>query len=512
MASLSDQIDRLSRNTRAIRATAAHTAASVVGPFTNAVLTANLGDLIRDIDPSELGLFSLQSSSAPTKPDEISRAEFTGATPLRRNPQRRDDTAKPKEVEPEIYAEAALKCIDRYNAIRPMPRAHSQVSAILERLTLVRENIQSLTETLQQAQSAEGPSLKTLINDEEGRVQKLQARLLELNERKKNATSKAGMRPIQAGLKSKPKVPPAPHPPSSPQEDNFWSTPAAAARTLRFTDNLMDEQVDLGDITTTSFMSPIPPSKSDLSPLITADDPVILAPSMPLNLGEDQGAGDGYSDLEPDDERSEGEDEKTVVYRKAPPESETPEPPHPPRPASPAVEPVPETPTSAPSDPAVKQAKVRINSEVERVMARIWATIGDIIMPGHPFDISGRGTGSKPPRAKETIAHLQMLSALSPSPTSPSASSVSSLSAGVPAPPTPQQILTAHLILGLLGTSPQFSLPLNKAKDLLAAKASAGGGAGAVAQGTTRILYGCVAKRLVKIERGGGEQVVKFDV
>jgi hypothetical protein len=31
-------------------------------------------------------------------------------------------------------------------------------------------------------------------------------------------------------------------------------------------------------------------------------------------------------------------------------------------------------------------------------------------------------------------------------------------------------------------------------------------------QVTTRTLYACVAKKLVKIERGGGEQVVKFDV
>lgn len=27
----------------------------------------------------------------------------------------------------------------------------------------------------------------------------------------------------------------------------------------------------------------------------------------------------------------------------------------------------------------------------------------------------------------------------------------------------------------------------------------------------TRALYGCVAKRLVKIDRGGGEQIVRFE-
>lgn len=56
-------------------------------------------------------------------------------------------------------------------------------------------------------------------------------------------------------------------------------------------------------------------------------------------------------------------------------------------------------------------------------------------------------------------------------------------------------------------------MPLNKVKESLTAKASTGGSAVLIAgQGTTRVIYGCVAKRLIKIDRGGGEQVVKFDV
>lgn len=106
MASLSDQIDRLSRNTRAIRTITASPSSPVSGPFTRAVLYTPLGDLIRDVDASELGLFSLPAS-------EITRAEFTGATPLKRAPYRRDDASKPKDFEPEVYAHAALKCIDR---------------------------------------------------------------------------------------------------------------------------------------------------------------------------------------------------------------------------------------------------------------------------------------------------------------------------------------------------------------------------------------------------------------
>ena len=36
-------------------------------------------------------------------------------------------------------------------------------------------------------------------------------------------------------------------PPASSCEDKFWNTPAATARTLRFTDNLIDEEMEVGD-------------------------------------------------------------------------------------------------------------------------------------------------------------------------------------------------------------------------------------------------------------------------
>ena len=50
---------------------------------------------------------------------------------------------------------------------------------------------------------------------------------------------------------------------------------------------------------------------------------------------------------------------------------------------------------------------------------------------------------------------------------------------------------------------------LHKVKEALADKAQ---GSLSTGRGTTSVLYGCVAKRLLKIDRGGGEQVVKFDV
>ena len=117
-AQLSDQIDRLTQKTRSIKATASTIASTSSNkrPFTNAVLYAELGDLIRDIDPTELGLFTLgQSGSAanvyhtgPTTA-QLKPVSFVGATPLRRNAARRED--RNQEPEPEDYVRAALKCL-----------------------------------------------------------------------------------------------------------------------------------------------------------------------------------------------------------------------------------------------------------------------------------------------------------------------------------------------------------------------------------------------------------------
>ena len=95
MASLSDQIDRLSQSTRAIKTTVASTDNDSTGIFTRAVLNTHLGDLIREVDTAELGLFSLVNY------DQLHRIQISGATPLRNK----------HSIEPEIYAHAALKCI-----------------------------------------------------------------------------------------------------------------------------------------------------------------------------------------------------------------------------------------------------------------------------------------------------------------------------------------------------------------------------------------------------------------
>jgi hypothetical protein len=77
--------------------------------------------------------------------------------------------------------------------------------------------------------------------------------------------------------------------------------------------------------------------------------------------------------------------------------------------------------------------------------------------------------------------------------------------------PTSQQVLTAHLLVALLEATPQYALPLAKVKEILCARGERG--VAVIGSGASiRVLYGCVAKRLVRIDRGGGEQIVRFDV
>ncbi|KAG2153871.1 hypothetical protein DEU56DRAFT_426235 [Suillus clintonianus] len=519
MPSLSDQIDHLTSLSKSIKATADEFPTSD-GLFTTAVLDTALGDLIRDIDSSELGLFTLVQppSHVPTESEArgvISRVEFPGATPLRKPPSRRQEMTKPREYEPEVYAQAALKYLDRYHSIRPMPRARSQVQGLINQLDEARRKIRGLSETLQELTSsnpASGTSpQESNAADEERRIQDLQARLTELRKQKDD---------ILRISKPAPKPKPAPRPARAPspltvpktQEEMFWNTPAASARTLRFTEKLMDEEVDINDVSIMSFTSPVPRPRSVLSSLgLPVDDESL--DNEEHDIGQDDSVmpdppdGEELPDNGDELEVNDGDGEQTVVLKKLPlslPPNPTPlKSATPPETSLPAISEL-QSPAVVPPGSA-RKPKVRMNAEIEKIVVKIWGTVGEIIMPGHPFDPTGSVSGgSKPPRAKETIAHLESLSSQTPSPTSPAASSFSSLAPSmIPGQPTSQQIATCQLLLTLL-KQPGFSMSLNKLKEALA---EGGGGAGG-----TRTMYACVAKKLIKIERGGGEQVVKFDV
>ncbi|ESK92943.1 hypothetical protein Moror_9016 [Moniliophthora roreri MCA 2997] len=518
-SSLDAYIDRLEASTRTISEISNSITASKPGPFTRAVLFTELGDLIREIDPSELGLFSVSNTSKAPSHDkdihvqsdlEITRVEFHGATPLRKPQTRREEALKTKEVLPEVYAHAALKCIDRYQYVRPMPRAYSQVAVILEQLEAARERIRDLNETLKETETNEAPSLKSIVDEEEHRIELLRLKVADCVKRKEALLAEK-----EPHLSNKKLL--APKPPSrkprissplkafqaDPDEETFWSTPAAGARTLRFSDNLLDEEADFGDSSMVSLASPTP-SKGFILPAgrnhgensrghqlqetTVSREPILSVLDEPLETELDLEVDDATT-LEPEQEQGEAGAEADVHLQ------------------TPST-PIPETVTQL-SDPGpspgrqkpseAKKVKVKVNVEVERIVAKLWTT--DLIMPGHRFD-------NKPPEAKLTIAHLQTISSLTPTPASPS-TTISSASGGN-VPPSPQQILIATLLLALL-TSPQLSLPLNKVKELLFEKASTSGSA-ALVSSHSRVLYGCVAKRLLKIERGGGEQIVKFDI
>jgi hypothetical protein len=80
---------------------------------------------------------------------------------------------------------------------------------------------------------------------------------------------------------------------------------------------------------------------------------------------------------------------------------------------------------------------------------------------------------------------------------------MSSLSTTTTSAPTAQAVSIAHLILCLLSSrTGSHRALLKEVKDVLV---KTGG------QAAGRIVYACVAKRLVRIDRGGGEQVVVFD-
>lgn len=110
MPSLTDAIDRLSYISSSIQTTSEQTGTTKPGPFYSALFNSNIQEVIRDLDDSELGLFSLDQANGvvPQAPSAIpNRKRFTAATPLRKRP---DAT---RELDDEVYAEAAVKYIDR---------------------------------------------------------------------------------------------------------------------------------------------------------------------------------------------------------------------------------------------------------------------------------------------------------------------------------------------------------------------------------------------------------------
>jgi hypothetical protein len=117
MPSFTDSLDRLNKSANYMRGTLSD-ASKLSGNsrwFTRAALDtpANLPQLIRDIDNSELGLFTLVTPDSPAGTGvthaEITRIEHHTATPLRKA----RTMVQAKEPDPEVYAKTALRYLDR---------------------------------------------------------------------------------------------------------------------------------------------------------------------------------------------------------------------------------------------------------------------------------------------------------------------------------------------------------------------------------------------------------------
>lgn len=171
----------------------------------------------------------------------------------------------------------------------------------------------------------------------------------------------------------KPPPPKAPASPSSPQEDKFWATKGEPSRTLRFSENLLDEEVNIGDVSSTSFGTPL-----------------AQIPRLKILGDADE---DTITQFPPRDVLEALDDDDGGVFSRKNPVPETPQPPMPP-PIAQTNTPVP----PATETPTARQRKVKVNVELERIVVngpiafldecysfylqtKIWATIGDIVAP-----------------------------------------------------------------------------------------------------------------------------------
>lgn len=155
-------------------------------------------------------------------------------------------------------------------------------------------------------------------------------------------------------------------------EDMFWNTPAASTRPLRFTDNLLDEEVtDLADISMASFASPMPPPRKPPPDYVEEYDE--------SGLQNQSIAPVDFTSSYPDDDREESsivdEEDKTVILKKQPP---LPSPPTFQRSPSPIIDPEPpaevhqpDVQTNPVETPKVKTSKIKVTAEVERIVVRL---------------------------------------------------------------------------------------------------------------------------------------------
>jgi hypothetical protein len=149
------------------------------------------------------------------------------------------------------------------------------------------------------------------------------------------------------------------------QDESFWNTPGIPQRTMNFAgDLLLNETVDLNDVSIASFSSPVPTRISSPRSELLAHPPV-----------PDQSAEDSSLKVEEDDESPDIEDDIQTTPTAKIGSSRS----QPPSPSPPSPQPIPELPlkcdtVSAPQIQAngtpssFKQQRVRITMDTEKIV------------------------------------------------------------------------------------------------------------------------------------------------
>ncbi|KAF7782470.1 hypothetical protein Agabi119p4_1846 [Agaricus bisporus var. burnettii] len=472
MRSLADHIDILGRNTKNITTLVDNASRNPLstGPFANAILQCHLGDLIRDVDPSELGLFSLvQPQRNSMQEKEVERINFHGATPLRRPHSRHDDKSR-RDAGPEIYAKAAMKYMDRYKLVRPMPRAQDQIQQILARVPILRQSIEDLTDNLrqlEQVQTSTHLDYRSQIDEEEQRIQDLRATLTELTS--KRLTLIKG-RKTHLDLAENTQKPLASSKPRT-EEDEFWSTPAAPTRALKFSGEnmLMDERADFGDMSVISFTSGPTPKVLTDSLRDNIERPLFQHATPNLIQNEVTTSQPNVLLMKPL--------ESAVDPAQDPPENDTPD-------AESESHSSPQHQTLDVDEVKASDHEtvlgITITNEVEVIVNKIWTVMKDLVVSAAAIkkvELPGK------PSTREIIDLLESLRDIS-------LTDESSPTSGNNAPAF-QQILTATLLIGLITTSADHSLSLSKVKELLASRTA--GTTNASQPYGSRIVYGSLS-------------------
>jgi hypothetical protein len=199
---------------------------------------------------------------------------------------------------------------------------------------------------------------------------------------------------------------------SDPREDTFWATPSNRSALILKGERLIDEDVDLSDITS-SFSTPVVPFKPSVARTAPSDAILYEEERVPTEEPENSSTLENTFDHTTAAPDSNAENVERADNQPLPQTTTEPN--------IPAVE-LGQSDVSTINDrtPRAHSAKkIRVTGDVERIVvchdkvsvryfvsdptqSKIWASVGDLIMPGNPFSTSGTG-GARPPHAKETM-------------------------------------------------------------------------------------------------------------